>query len=234
MTPKYIHSRDNARNQKVRLQAVNGGLQVIFKAFLMYSCISHFSKVSLTFLITSKMNQEWMNEWMNMAQISMALSYRCRWLVWKCRDWLRAHGGLWFDDSYSVQISSIWRGPKDRDTATNGHTVHLSSLRWSPVEPGPEQWAKLQGLTRHQPARQRIEKHTGSWAQSEMVLPCQAGEFCIRVRVTSSCVSWAPGVVVFLSGFAHHLPGNIFWEAIGGSRPRVGELLLKNPPFWLV
>lgn len=36
------------------------------------------------------------------------------------------------------------------------------------------------------------------------------------------------GVVVFLPDFAHHLPGNIFWEAIGGSWPGGGELLFKE------
>lgn len=39
------------------------GPWVIFNAFFIYSCIPHFSKVSLTFLIPNKINKEWMNEY---------------------------------------------------------------------------------------------------------------------------------------------------------------------------
>lgn len=57
--------------------------------------------------------------------------------------------------------------------------------------------------------------HTGSLAQSEIVLPCQAGKFFTQVRVPK--LLWAlvlPGVVVSLSGSAHHLLWTRGWVAV--------------------
>lgn len=74
---------------------------------------------------------------------------------------------------------------------------------------------------------------TGSWLGVKWSYFTEQVKSAPEFRSQSSCSPIFPGVVIFLPGFAHHLPGNIFWEARSGSWPGGGELLLKNSLFWL-
>lgn len=156
---------------------------------------------------------------MNRAQISTVLSDQFKWLTWKHRDWLRAPQRsliLWFLlDANTLHLKRPWG--------------QRHSYKWPHRAPGIAYVASRRArvLSAGQAPGQGSEAHWG--------LPCQAGEFCTRGKGHRAPVSPVlPGVVVSLCGSAHHLPGNIFREAISGSQPGGGELFLKNSLFWLV
>lgn len=98
-------------------------------------------------------------------------------------------------------------------------------------EPVPYQWAKPRGSASCQPARQDNMEQTRSSACSEIVLAWEPGGFSTGVRATELlCLLFCPEFIS-LSGFAHHLPRNIFWEAMSSSWPAGGGGVIKEFSF---